>query len=258
MSNRIAVSEQFYSIQGEGPNAGAPAVFLRLAGCNLCCGGRENYGRDPEDFEPEDDATWVCDTIDVWREPDARYGPEQLVEEWEARGWLDLFEEGAHLVLTGGEPMAQQESLVALLDEVPERQMPFIEMETNGTFAPDGPITSYVNLFNISLKLSNSGMLKGDRINKDALKAFRWVHEHIEETFIKYKFVVSREEDVDEIVNLIRNKPIPDGTVSVMPAGSTQEQLRETYPEVAELAMEKGWTFSPRLHVDAWNQATGV
>lgn len=33
----LAVQESFYTLQGEGPLAGLPAVFLRLAGCNLAC-----------------------------------------------------------------------------------------------------------------------------------------------------------------------------------------------------------------------------
>ena len=33
----LKLSELFSSIQGEGPNAGAPSVFLRLAQCNLHC-----------------------------------------------------------------------------------------------------------------------------------------------------------------------------------------------------------------------------
>jgi organic radical activating enzyme len=35
--NKLKVNEIFYSIQGEGANAGMPAVFVRLAGCNLNC-----------------------------------------------------------------------------------------------------------------------------------------------------------------------------------------------------------------------------
>ena len=33
----LAINSIFYTIQGEGPFAGSPAVFVRLAGCNLQC-----------------------------------------------------------------------------------------------------------------------------------------------------------------------------------------------------------------------------
>ncbi len=36
---KLAVSEVFYSIQGEGITTGVPSVFVRLGGCNLMCGG---------------------------------------------------------------------------------------------------------------------------------------------------------------------------------------------------------------------------
>ena len=39
MDTKLAISEVFYSIQGEGKTMGIPAVFVRLAGCNLMCGG---------------------------------------------------------------------------------------------------------------------------------------------------------------------------------------------------------------------------
>ena len=50
MSN-LVVSEKFYSIQGEGISTGVPAVFLRLAGCNILCKGKG----------------WICDSIEVWK-----------------------------------------------------------------------------------------------------------------------------------------------------------------------------------------------
>lgn len=46
MSKSIKFSEVFYSLQGEGPYAGLPTVFLRFFGCNLTCGG---FGRKPTD-----------------------------------------------------------------------------------------------------------------------------------------------------------------------------------------------------------------
>ncbi len=40
-----AVKDIFYSIQGEGMNAGRPAVFVRFAGCNQWSGRDEDRGK---------------------------------------------------------------------------------------------------------------------------------------------------------------------------------------------------------------------
>lgn len=47
--NVLEVNELFYTLQGEGPDAGLPAIFLRLARCNLRCGFCDQFfdhGRD--------------------------------------------------------------------------------------------------------------------------------------------------------------------------------------------------------------------
>lgn len=257
----INIAEQFYSIQGEGPYAGTPAIFLRLPGCNLVCGGRENATRDPDEMEPEGDATWVCDTIDIWRDAERHPEGEELVEEWKDRGWLQSLRDGAHLILTGGEPMMEHnrdailELMTALLKE---GISPFIEVETNGTILPREDVTPYINQWNVSLKLSNSGMQRDERINEDAVLFFKTAHEAGDDDNARFKFVAGQESDVLEIEDLVEEFDIPDSMVSLMPAGQTQEQLRETYPIIAEMCKQKGWEFSPRLQVDAWNQATGV
>lgn len=266
MSDSIAIAEDFYSIQGEGPYAGTPAIFLRLQGCNLVCGGRDNLHRDPEEMEPEGDASWVCDTIATWREAQRHENPAEIIERWEQAGWLESLENGAHLVLTGGEPMMEhnQEAFLSLYTEFIERDIyPFVEVETNGTIHPREQITPYIDQWNVSLKLENSGMEREERINEDALLYFKVTHEKSDEgdRFDKdatLKFVVGSEPDIYEIEDILSLHNIPDSMVSLMPAGQTQEQLRETYPLVAEICKNKGWQFSPRLHVDAWNQATGV
>ena len=53
----LPIAETFYSIQGEGPSAGVPAVFLRTSHCNLRCPGWGPAG-----------AEQGCDTLAVWQQ----------------------------------------------------------------------------------------------------------------------------------------------------------------------------------------------
>lgn len=266
MSNNIPVAEQFFSIQGEGPSAGCPAVFLRLAHCNLSCGvKREDL---PEKDAPQekyeelqsDDASWVCDTLSVWREPEGRYSPDELLSEWRERGFLHQVRNGAHIIITGGEPTLplHQQALPPFLRKInDEVGRPHIEVETNGTMEPTPEFNQAVDQYNVSLKLSNSGMPEAERLNREPIE-FYAEGAGDPYTQVKFKFVVGDEEDVDEIKEIIDRYDIPDQYISLMPAGATQEDLRETYPMVAELCKENGWYFSPRLHVDMWDMATGV
>ncbi len=98
------VQEVFYTIQGEGPEAGRPAVFVRLAGCNLAC--------------------WFCDTdfeSSTWRPV---LGELVARIDQESRGRTNL------IVLTGGEPLRQ--------NVIPFLRMLFsrgyrVQIETSGT-----------------------------------------------------------------------------------------------------------------------------
>ncbi|OPY39010.1 MAG: 7-carboxy-7-deazaguanine synthase [Methanoregula sp. PtaU1.Bin051] len=100
----MRISEIFYSIQGEGRNQGAPALFIRLAGCNLHC-------------------RW-CDT------EYALTGGEEM----SADGILaEVSRANPRLVcITGGEPLLQTDALIPVLKELHKRGIA-IEIETNGT-----------------------------------------------------------------------------------------------------------------------------
>lgn len=266
MPSKLMVAEMFYTVQGEGIHVGKPAIFLRLAGCNLQCGavGRELDDVDPIEDEPTEDATWICDTIPEWKETEAKYTPEELVEEFEDRGWVDKIERGAHIVLTGGEPTLpmHQSGFVDFMDILSEElAWPFVECETNGTLQPRKDFANHVDQFNVSLKLSNSGHKKERRLDTGAI---RWHSRNYIETHMMegegslFKFVVSSQRDIEEIEYLIQSYDIPEQSILVMPAGQTREQLQEVYPKVAELVKEKCWRFSPRSHVEIWNEQTGV
>lgn len=123
-----AVKEIFLTLQGEGGQAGRPAVFCRFAGCNLWS-GRE-----------QDRASAVCTFCDTdfvgmdgpggGRFADADALAEAIQAEW--RGG----EDDRLTVLTGGEPLLQVDA--ALIDALHDRGFS-IALETNGTLpVPEG------------------------------------------------------------------------------------------------------------------------
>ena len=133
--------ELFYSLQGEGTCAGAPAVFLRLAGCNLHC-------------------SW-CDTKHSWGS-----GISLPVHEVAAR--LLAFP-CRHFVITGGEPLLQAEELTELVSLLPAEA--YIEIETNGTLPPPPALAERVQQWNVSPKLTHAGNGPGAH-NPTALATF--------------------------------------------------------------------------------------
>jgi 7-carboxy-7-deazaguanine synthase len=123
-----AVKEIFLTLQGEGGQAGKPAVFCRFSGCNLWS-GRE-----------QDRATAVCtfcdtDFVGMDGEGGGRFAtPDDLARAVEA-AWIGGPDERL-VVLTGGEPLLQVDE--ALADAL--HALGFsIALETNGTLpAPAG------------------------------------------------------------------------------------------------------------------------
>ena len=75
-----------------------------------------------------------------------------------------------------------------------------------------------------------------------------------------FKFVVSDSTDVDDAdraVKEYRAKGI-ECPVYLMPLGGRSEEYNLTIKDVAELCMEKGWRFTPRLHISLFGNAWGT
>jgi len=235
---KLSVSEAFVSIQGEGKTMGRRSVFLRLAGCNLMCGGQGTQF----DNELHSGAEWRCDTIEVWMKGKAKAFNDILDKEM-----LDQLIDGAHLIITGGEPLLQQDAICDFLESL---DMPvFVEIETNGTIMPNTYLIERVNQWNISPKLTSSGNGKLG-INYDVLEMFNeWSPEKVQ-----FKFVVANEKDIDEIEEL----DLDPHKIWLMPAGSSQAEIAYRAPEVVLWALEKAYSYSHRLQVSIWNQTTGV
>src|SRR5688572_31778431 len=95
------VKEIFYTLQGEGANAGRAAVFCRFSGCNLWSGREEDRSRAVCQF---------CDTDFVGIGPDGgRFEkPDELADAVD-RAWRGDDNSQRFVVCTGGEPLRQLE-----------------------------------------------------------------------------------------------------------------------------------------------------
>lgn len=99
----LLVQEIFYTIQGEGPYSGMPAVFIRLGGCNLACA--------------------FCDTEFESFKPMA-------LEEISIAVKKQGQSKARFAVITGGEPLRQN---IAPLCEMLIKAGFLVQIETNGT-----------------------------------------------------------------------------------------------------------------------------
>lgn len=235
----LFVSEKFYSIQGEGVSTGVPAIFLRLSGCNILCKS-EN---------------WICDSIEVWQK-----GIKTSFEDVLAPKDYTNLALGAHLVVTGGEPLLHQKTLIEFFKWIEEERFPgfdkfpfFVEVETNGTIMPQDEFLAYISQWNCSPKLESSGEGYHRRYKKESLqKIFSLPNSW-------GKFVISKPEDYDEILeNFLMTDLLSDDQVILMPAGDSQELLNESRSMVLDLCKQNAVRYSDRLHIVAWNQKTGV
>lgn len=105
----LQLAEIFYSIQGEGTWSGTPAVFVRLAGCNLAC-----------DF---------CDTD---------YSLKFIASVEDVVGRVrELGGDCPMVILTGGEPLAQTETLALI--EALRSDGRRVHIESNGTVFTELP-----------------------------------------------------------------------------------------------------------------------
>ncbi len=121
-----SVKEIFYTLQGEGANAGRPAVFLRFAGCNLWS------GREPDRAGA---VCRFCDTefVGTGGVGGGKFETAEALALAVAAAWSAPSPVGRFVVCTGGEPLLQLDS--ALVDALRGRGF-MVAVETNGTLAP--------------------------------------------------------------------------------------------------------------------------
>jgi len=240
--------EIFHTIQGEGVSVGAPAVFIRASRCNLHC------------VWCDTDHTWNFDKTPWPHEKDAVPGYAKFkkadvtfeIDPADAAERI-LAYDCPRTVITGGEPLLQQDRFLEMIGLIRERQPGHqFEVETNGTKIPSPAFHEAVSQFNVSPKLSNAGMPETLRLNAEALASFAaspkaW-----------FKFVVAEPTDLEEIQSLCAAYQLPRQRVLLMPEGRTCEELDRHAPWLAETCRDLGFRFSDRLHIRLWGDKRGV
>lgn len=150
----LSVNSLFHTIQGEGPFAGTPAVFVRLAGCNLQCPMCDTEYTKRESYSIREIVESVRDAIPYWpsgrrHDPEPYRAPTNLV------------------VITGGEPFRQPIGpLIQALINHGYR----VQVETNGTLFQSAPYASD--------RLTVVCSPKAGKVNKDLfpwIKAWKYV-----------------------------------------------------------------------------------
>ncbi len=226
----MRVNEIFYSLQGEGFLAGAPSVFIRLAGCPLRC-------------------RW-CDTKYAWDQTaGAHYSIakiEQTIQKWPSKS----------AVITGGEPMVNSD--LPQLAHALKASDKHITIETAGiAFIPVLPC----DLMSISPKLSNSTpsdpkLASAHEYSRLDIAVLRELIDNYE---YQLKFVVDSQADLPEIQQTIEEIGNVDmAKVMLMPMAATRDELLAKSPMVAQLCKKTGFTFCQRLQVLLWNNERGT
>ena len=266
---KIAVSEIFKSIQGEGRFSGEPSIFVRTIGCNLRCVFKDSMCDTPyTSFNPE--KPLYTSTEDVVKEIKRVIGNDPVY----------------HIVFTGGEPLLFKDAISEIVSELNSESDDYvITIETNGTMEPIE--YCHVDLYSISPKLSTSVDWNCKYLSEQQRDDHNKKRINIENLFniistgsYQLKYVYSGQESVDEINDIIdeldryacqltekeiRKEDVelywldhPKFNTMLMPEGTINEQLNNISAECAEACIKNGWRFCDRLHIRIWGDKRGV
>lgn len=217
VSATVPVSEFFGPVfQGEGPATGRRAWFLRLGLCNLGC-------------------TW-CDSAYTWN------GTEQFTAHDADSLAALLAPVDSLVVLTGGEPLMHQNNdtlWTALAGYV-------VDVETNGTIAPNKTACHRVNHFVVSPKLFDQGDPVKKRIKERALLAFVALARAGRASF---KIVCGTPDEVEQAARFLEALDVPQHARWIMPLGTSLEEVLATALTLEDTITAHKLNLTLRQHV---------
>lgn len=215
----LKIKKIFFTIQGEGPYSGYPAVFIRLSGCNLACTFCDT---DFDDYEE----MFVNDIMNVlekyWGSDTTNYNTNNNIDNNITNHNTKL------IVITGGEPFRQN---ITLLCETLIKNKYTVQIETNGTLYRKIPKEVKIVC---SPKNNGSGYYK--------------IHENILRNTIAIKFLISsRNKNYSTISDVGQSEfNIP---FYVQPMDEYNEEINIENINIAkQISMKHGAILSLQIH----------
>jgi len=246
----LPLIELYLCVQSEGSMAGYPTIAVRTTGCTHRCWFGEGG--------------W-CDSWYTSIHPEkGTYNFNDIVKIYDKNPHV------THMMLTGGSPTMHPALVNELTHFAYERKIK-ITFETEGSHFVE---TDYpLDLISLSPKFSNSvpeldvitpGGKIVDQKFIDTHNRLRLNYEAIQKMIAFHKDYHFKpvwdgeEETLDEIEEFRFKMGIPKWKTWVMPAGDTRETLIEIYPKVIEMCAEKGYCFTGREHIIAFDTKRAV
>lgn len=249
---KINVTECIPVIQGEGKFTGHPSFLIRTSGCNLNCqfsGSLCDASKESWNHNNNTNKLFSLDDISK------------------------VFEKSPHIkkvFITGGNPTLNAKMFLSIVSVCLSHKLE-IHIEDNGTQFSNN-FRSLIDFVSLSPKLKNSIPLPGSfakEIDRYVTEQDREFHvrnyRNIEslKNWIKYfdyqlKFVVSDENELQEIEELIDEIGADRSRVYLMPEGATREQLESRRKWVYETCLKLGYNYTDRLHILVYNNLKGV
>jgi 7-carboxy-7-deazaguanine synthase len=161
------------------------------------------------------------------------------------------------IVVSGGEPLMQQEALIELCYSLYGEFSTAIHIETAGTIEPDRDLTDAVDQFVVSPKLSHSGNPLKKRYKPDVIQSFAHMGSKAH-----FKFVVELNagmdgEDFKEIDAMVERHGIDANRVYIMPQGTTPTEIILGAQSIVDKVLERGYNLSLRTHTLLWGDERG-
>jgi len=129
-ADSLFVTSMFFTLQGEGPYAGLPALFIRLAKCNLDCSFCDTFFDDGDWMTFDQIESKMYSAINDYWNNQSKTSPT-----WAVNGMNDY--PGVVLVMTGGEPLLQDNISAFMSRQL--QHFKAVQVESNGIPVTDVP-----------------------------------------------------------------------------------------------------------------------